>query len=73
MLNLPMQVRPSRDAVCCLLGEQLLGHVALHPLCLLRLCFPPIPAHHLLLPAEGLVLWPHPYQVIHVKTRLLVF
>lgn len=45
----PLQVRPRRDAVCCLLGEQLLRHVALHPLCLLPLYLPPLRPHLLLL------------------------
>lgn len=67
MFNLLLQVRPCRDAVRCLLGEQLFRHVTLHPLCFLRLCLPSIPAHHLLLPVEGLWLWPRPYQVIHIK------
>lgn len=66
MFNLLLQVRPCWDAVRCFLGEQLLGHVGLHPLCLLRLCLPPVPAHHLLLSAEGLWLWPHPNQVIPI-------
>lgn len=58
-----LQVRPCRDAVRRLLGEQLLGHVALHPLRLLRLRLPAVPAHHLVLPAEGLWLRPRPRQV----------
>lgn len=52
-----LQVRQCRDAVRCLLGEQLLGHVGLHPLCFLRLYLPPLPPHHRLLPAERRRLW----------------
>lgn len=62
-----LQVRPCRDAVCCLLGEQLLGHVGLHPLCFLHLYLPPLPPHPLLLSTECLRLPLKLHQVNHQR------
>lgn len=43
--NLVMQVWPCRDAVCSVLGEQLLWHVALHSERVLCLYLPPVSLH----------------------------
>lgn len=43
-----LQVRPRGDAVCCVLGEQLLRHVGLHPLRFRHLYLSPLPPHLLL-------------------------
>lgn len=62
-----LQVRPCRDAVCCLLGEQLLGHVGLHSLCFLHLYLPPLPPHPHLLSTECLRLPLELHQVNHPR------
>lgn len=64
------QVRPCRDAVCCLLGEQLFRHVGLHTLCVLYLHIPPLPAYLLLLSIECVQLLLKLHQVNHLRNHL---
>jgi len=47
------QVRPSGDAVRCVLGDELLGHAGVHPLCFLCMHLPPCPHHPPLLSTDS--------------------
>lgn len=61
-----VQVWSSWNAVCSVLGEQLLWHAGLHPLCLLHLHLHPIPPHTLLLHPDLCRVWERVFQVCRV-------
>lgn len=62
-----VQIWSSWNAVCSVLGEQLLWHAGLHLLCLLHLHLRPIPPNNLLLHPDLCRLWERIFQVCSIS------